>query len=168
MMKRMFVALIIVFSCVCAAPAGGLTTDVEPTQLRCEYLENPLGIDVPRPRLSWKLEAADARGIRQTAYHVLVASSEKLLKEGKADLWDSGKVESEQSLNVEYPGKSLESLMRCFWKVKVWTAKSEAGGQSKEKETEVESSGWSNPAIWTTGVLKPGDLGAAKLDQVGS
>jgi alpha-L-rhamnosidase len=54
------------------------------------------------------------RGVRQTAYRILVAGDEKLLKEGKADLWDSGKVESDQSVHVEYKGKALESRMQCF------------------------------------------------------
>ena len=99
--------------------------------LRCEYLNNPLGIDVARPQLNWKIADVQSkttnqksempRAVRQTAYQVLVASSEKLLKEGKADLWDSGRVESGQSVNVEYKGKELESLVICHWKVSVGT-----------------------------------------------
>jgi alpha-L-rhamnosidase len=149
LMKRILFALVIGSCFACAVPAGWFTADAEPTQLRCEYLESPLGVDVLSPRLSWKLEAGNVRGVKQAAYQVLVASSEKLLKEGKVDLWDSGKVESEQSVHVEYAGKPLESLRQYYWKVKVWTAKSEAGG-------------WSKPATWTTGLLKPGDLEDAK------
>ena len=148
-----------------AAFAGWFKSDVEPTQLRCEYLESPLGIDSRVPRLSWKLETGNLkparlrteatawsskRGIKQTAYQVLVASSEKLLKEGKADLWDSGKVESDQSVNVEYQGKPLESGMRCFWKVRIWMC------------STLNSSSWSQAAMWSMGVLKPEDLGVAR------
>jgi len=129
--------------------AAWFQSDVEPAELRCEYLVNPLGIDVERPRLSWKLEVRDhrpeIRGLRQTAYRILVASDEKLLKEGKADLWDSGKVKSDQSIQVEYKGKALESRMQCYWKVKVWT-------------TEGVSS--SHPAEWTMGLLKSEDFKA--------
>src|SRR6478752_4441201 len=62
-----------------------------PTHLRCEYFENPLGIDARRPRLSWQL--ADARpGARQTAYQLGVASSPDVLCAGRPDLWDSSRV----------------------------------------------------------------------------
>jgi hypothetical protein len=67
---------------------------VEVENLRCEYLENPLGIDVAKPRLSWKLETGDLkpeRGIKQTAYQVLVASTPELLAKDQGDLWDSGR-----------------------------------------------------------------------------
>jgi alpha-L-rhamnosidase len=132
------------------ACAGWWQPDIVPAELRCEYLENPLGIDVLTPRLSWTLEV---RGQKQTAYQVLVASSEKLLKEGKADLWDSGKVESEKSVHVEYKGKPLASRMQCFWRVRVWTFKAEDGN----KKDKVECSGWSKPALWSMGLLKPDD-----------
>src|SRR5688572_23820063 len=74
-----------------------------PTHLRCEYLVNPLGIDVPRPRLSWQLSGdADKRGQRQTAYQIRAAGSRHALEQGKVDLWDSGKVSSDQTAQVDY------------------------------------------------------------------
>ena len=90
------------------APLAGFSaTDV--TNLRCEYRENPLGIDVAKPRLSWIIEdggqKTEGRGLRQTAYQILAASSEALLAKDKGDLWDSGKVASDQSIQVEYEGK---------------------------------------------------------------
>jgi hypothetical protein len=126
--------------------------------LRCEYRENPLGIDVAMPRLSWGVEdggqrTAD-RGQKQTAYQILVASSEQLLKTDQGDLWDSGKVESDQSIQVEYKGKQLESRMQCYWKVRVWV-----GGVSGSGFT-VHSSDWSEPTMWTMGLLKPEDFKA--------
>jgi len=149
-MKRLLLALITSFCFVREAPAGWYKSDLEPTQLRCEYLENPLGIDVAKPRLSWQIVISDQlsviskpRGVKQTDYQILVASSEKLLKEGKADLWDSGKVESDQSAHVVYAGKPLESQMRCYWKVRVWTSSSRT------------LSSWSEPANWSMGLLKP-------------
>ncbi|MGB0258545.1 MAG: hypothetical protein ACPGES_07840, partial [Coraliomargarita sp.] len=70
---------------------------VEVENLRCEYLENPLGIDVRQPRLSWQLEAggqkSEVRGLKQTAYRLLVASSLKKLEQNQGDLWDTGIVE---------------------------------------------------------------------------
>jgi alpha-L-rhamnosidase len=155
--------------------------------LRCEYRENPLGIDSGKPRLSWKLETGSSfakastfakatgdktadknlkldRGIKQTAYQVLVASSEVLLKKDKGDLWDSGKVMSDQSVHVEYAGKPLGSRVQCHWKVRVWTSKLEtrssfakATADKNLKLENPECSEWSQPAKWSTGLLTPGD-----------
>ena len=89
------------------------------TNLVCEYRDNPLGIDVTRPRFGWQLQS-DKTGARQTAYQIKAASSVDQLKAGKADLWDSGKVESDQSIHVAYAGKALSSRQRVYWTVTVW------------------------------------------------
>ncbi|MEI7902571.1 MAG: glycoside hydrolase family 78 protein [bacterium] len=134
------------------------------TNLRCEYLANPLGIDVMKPRLSWVIEergqgtgdgrrGTGDRGQRQTAYQVLVASSEALLKKDQGDLWDSGKVVSEQSILVEYTGKPPVSCQQCFWKVRVWMANSEPRTLNPFSSLPA----WSKPASWTMGLLKPED-----------
>ncbi|HLJ47957.1 MAG TPA: family 78 glycoside hydrolase catalytic domain [Bryobacteraceae bacterium] len=126
--------------------------------LRCEYLDNPLGIDVTSPRLSWIIEPASpsARGIKQTAYRILVASSPRSLESGVGDLWDSGRVASDQSIQVAYAGKPLNSGAHAFWKVELWD---QAG----------ESSGWSKPASWSMGLLNPDDWKARwiGLDETG-
>lgn len=111
--------------------------------LRCEYLDNPLGIDVTAPRLGWLL-ASPERGARQTAWQVLVASSSDLLAQDKGDLWDSGKIPSDQSAQVVYAGKTLQSGQACFWKVRAWNQTDEA-------------SSWSAPAHWSMGLLSPSD-----------
>ncbi len=111
--------------------------------LRCEYAPNPLGIAVARPRLSWKLQA-DRRGARQTAYQILVATSLDALRADRADLWDSGKVASDQSLHVEYAGTPLGSSQRAWWRVRVWD------------ENDVVSPD-SELAWWETGLLARSD-----------
>ncbi|MCX6873131.1 MAG: family 78 glycoside hydrolase catalytic domain [Verrucomicrobia bacterium] len=130
--------------------------------LRCEYRDNPLGIDVEKPRLSWVMEdlkseilnpKSENRGQKQTAYQVLVASAPELLAKDKGDLWDSGKVASDQSILVEYAGKPLESLLRCHWKVRVW-----------DKDGAV--SAWSDRATWTMGLLTPEDWKAGWIGAV--
>ena len=78
-----------------------------PVELRVDNLKTPLGIDDPAPKFSWQLRDA-ARGAKQTAYEVLVASSPELLAQGKADVWNSGRVESERSMNVRYGGPALK------------------------------------------------------------
>ncbi|NLX05481.1 MAG: family 78 glycoside hydrolase catalytic domain [Phycisphaerae bacterium] len=115
----------------------------QPARLRCEYLADPLGIDVVQPRLSWVVESEE-RGQHQTAYQVVVASTAELLAGDCGDLWDSGRVESDRTIHVEYAGKALASRMRCFWKVRVWD---KDGGESA----------WSEPARWSMGLLASSD-----------
>jgi alpha-L-rhamnosidase len=86
--------------------------------LKCEYLKNPLGIDVIKPRLSWRMEC-NRRGAYQAAYQVLAAGSEAGISSGEY-LWDSGKVESDQCIQAEYHGPKLRSGQRVYWKVRVW------------------------------------------------
>ena len=118
---------------------------VQPAGLRCEHLTDPIGIDVTVPRLSWRMEDPDhARGREQSAYRVLVASSREQLGKDTGDLWDSGKVASNQSHLVPYAGKPLLSNMECHWKVKLWT---EDGGETP----------WSSAARFTIGLLAASD-----------
>ncbi|MDR2848958.1 MAG: glycoside hydrolase family 78 protein [Verrucomicrobiota bacterium] len=112
--------------------------------LRCEYRDNPQGIDETLPRLSWQLDAGGARGVRQTAYHILVASRAELLRQNTGDLWDSGKVLSDQSVQVAYAGRPLASRQTCFWKVRAF-------------DQDGRASDWSAPASWTMGLLTPAD-----------
>ena len=121
-----------------------------PAYLRCEYLVDPLGIDEPAPRLSWVVESGE-RGQRQTAYRLLVASSEKLLRRGQGDLWDTGKAASDETICAVYQGQPLVSRQRCYWMVKVW-------------DKDGRESTWSKPAIWSMGLLQPGDW---KADWIG-
>ncbi len=92
-----------------------------PVHLRCEYLEKPLGIDAVVPHLSWQSDSTE-RNWRQAAYEVLVASNDESLQAGKADIWDSGKVDSAESVGIVYHGPALESRKRYYWKVRVWDA----------------------------------------------
>lgn len=89
------------------------------TNLLCEYRTKPLGIDITTPRLSWQMQS-DRYGARQTAYRILVASDPQQLHEGKADLWDSGKIETDQSIHISYTGRELSSRQRVHWQVIVW------------------------------------------------
>jgi alpha-L-rhamnosidase len=123
-----------------------IKNDIKVTNLRCEYRINPLGIDIVKPRLFWCLES-EQRGQKQTGYQILVASNKEKLKNNNADIWDSGKVKSNQSIHVEYAGKTLKSKMQCYWKVRVW-----------DKDGKVSS--WSEPAMWSMGLLADSEWGA--------
>ncbi|MBK8027640.1 MAG: family 78 glycoside hydrolase catalytic domain [Chloroflexi bacterium] len=89
------------------------------TYLTTEYRRNPLGIDLRIPRLAWRLQT-DRPGARQTAYRVTAASDPALLRDHAPDLWDSGRVESDQSVHVAYGGPALQSRQRVAWQVTVW------------------------------------------------
>jgi alpha-L-rhamnosidase len=127
----------------CPVTAQAAHVGLMPTRLRCEYLENPLGIDAKVPRLSW-VPDSEQRGQRQSAYQILVASTEAKLKADTGDLWDTKRVESDQTLLVPYAGKPLASYQRCFWKVRVW-------------DKDGKPSDYSEPALWELGVLRPQD-----------
>ncbi|HXC97828.1 MAG TPA: family 78 glycoside hydrolase catalytic domain [Verrucomicrobiae bacterium] len=122
-------------------PAAMSTRD-----LRCEYLNDPYGIDATRPRLSWIINS-NRRGEMQTAYQILVASSSQLLNEDKGDLWDGGKVTSDDSSQIVYAGEPLVSREICYWKVRTWDRDGNAGD-------------WSPGAQWTMGLLQPADWSA--------
>jgi alpha-L-rhamnosidase len=91
-------------------------------QLTCEYMVNPLGIDIARPRLSWKVKSS-GRGETQSAYRIVVSSSQERLKASVGDKWDSGKVTSDRSFGIAYAGTPLVSSEKCHWKVFVWDEK---------------------------------------------
>jgi len=122
-----------------AAESSGL----KPLRLRCEYKLNPLGIDTSAPRLDWIVESNE-RGRKQSAYRILVASSEANLAGEIGDLWDTGKVDSDETIQIPYAGKPLESGARCFWKLMVW-------------DNQGRPSPWSAPATWSMGLLKAED-----------
>lgn len=108
-------------------------------ELLCEYRLNPLGIDTPCPRFSWKV-FTPKRGSYQTAYQILVSRTLEALQSNTGDMWDSGKVEGRESTNIPYAGKPLESRTRYYWKVRVW-------------DEEGLPSSYSTPAWFETALL---------------
>ena len=121
------------------------TTSIKVTELKTEYKFNPLGIDNVAPRLSWKLgEDIQTRGQKQTAYHIIVASSLDKLDDNIGDVWDSGKINTDKSVNNKYKGKTLESAKQYYWKVKVW-------------DKDGNASSWSKPAKFSMGLLQQSD-----------
>src|SRR5215469_3762317 len=121
-------------------------SSVRPERLRCEYRLNPAGVDTTEPRLSWVLAPVNpkSRGLRETAYRIVVASTSAGLRANGGDLWDSAKVPSDQSIQVVYGGKPLKSGAPAFWKVQVW-------------DEDDHASEWSAPAQWSMGLLHSQD-----------
>lgn len=138
--------LILALLCIAAWPARAKAAGaLKPERLRCEYLDNPIGLDEARPRLTWALNST-RRAERQTAWQVRVATSEKALQQGGDLLWYSGKVPMGQGKpdTCVYAGKPLAAGQRAWWQVRVWDA-------------HYTPSEWSKPASWEMGLLAPGD-----------
>ncbi len=135
--------LVLVSLALCLIASAANAANPVASSLRTEWLSNPVGIDSPAPRLSWRIDS-DERGQKQTAYQVLVASDEQTLKQNQGDLWDTGKVAGNETLNLAYAGKPLVSGQRVFWKVRIW----DKNGASCK---------WSDSASWSMGLLKPED-----------
>ncbi len=133
-----------------ARAAADGTGHLRATDLRCEYLREPLGVEEPSPRLTWVVES-DRRDETQTAYQVLVASSADRLARDQGDLWDSGKVLSSATAHVVYAGTPLASRRACYWKVRAWDRDGAAGD-------------WSAPARWEMGLLAPEDWSAEWIE----
>lgn len=127
-----------------ALAAINLSAGVSVGSLETEGLDNPLNVENPAPRLSWII-TSDERDVMQKGYHVLVASSPELLAQDKGDIWDSGKVQSDESIWVPFGGGKLADNTRCYWKVKVYTTRGE--------------SAWSAPAEWGMGLRGEGHWG---------
>jgi len=139
-----FAGVVVVFGgCANMAELTGRRCALRPEDLRCEYFRNPVGIDEVKPRLSWVLESSRRNQV-QSAYQVLVAGDREKLEHNEGNLWDSGRVDSNQSAHVVYGGRALSSQMRCCWKVRVWD---EYGRVSQ----------WSEPATWSMGLLREAD-----------
>ena len=132
---------------------------VQPVNLRCEYLVNPLGIDVLRPRLSWVVESPE-NGQLQSAYRIQVASSVDALKAGKPDIWDSGFVTSSESVNIPYSGKELLSRQRCYWQVQIRDKDGNPGGKSDMAWFEM---GLLMPEDWNAGWITGGHFNVSPL-----
>ncbi len=128
---------IVLFS-ILLLPFQKMAPQVSLQNTNVEMLVNPMGIDVVKPRFGWNIVSAE-RNVMQTAYQILVASSAEKLNVNEGDLWDSGKINEETSIQIAYKGKELTSRLRCYWKVKVWTN----NGQSE----------WSANNSFTMGLL---------------
>lgn len=134
--------LLVLFGCMYQTTIAQLKV----SSLSVEHMKNPTTVDAVHPRLSWINEVKDSsvRGEKQTAYRVVVSSSEEKLENGEYDLWDSGRIPSERSTLIPYAGKELQSGQDCYWKVQVW---------NKNKK----ASAWSATAQWGMGLLKDSD-----------
>jgi alpha-L-rhamnosidase len=125
-------------------------------RLTVEYAETMLGTDVARPRLAWTL-AAGGRGAAQMAYQVVVATDPQLLRTGRPDVWDSGRVESDRCVGIAYDGPALRPRTRYYWGVRVWDQRDRTSPWSSLSwwETAMLSSPWNAEWIGAPGTEAP-------------
>ncbi len=138
-LKKCLILLIIIQALIIPCSTSANINFKAPKNLRVEYQHNPLGMDIINPRLFWEVNDT-RRGAVQTAYQLLVSTSSEKLKNGEADIWDSGKVESDQSTHIVYEGSKLQSSQKYYWKVKTWDA-------------DGNESPFSGHANWEMGIL---------------
>jgi len=124
---------------------------VKVTNLLCENLSNPMGIDVTQPRFSWQL-TGERRSLRQTAYEIRVAKDATSLLKNKNLSWTSGKMNSDSSVHVSYKGPALESGVKYYWQVRA-------------SDNYGNTSAWSEPAFWQMGLSGPADWKAQWIEQ---
>ncbi len=138
-----------VLCCLLAAYHGGLfcrssaSSNVTVNNPRTELKTNPIGIDIPNPRLSWELQS-DERGVFQTAYEIAVSDNQKDLESNTGNVWQTGKVNSHSSYGIVFAGRPLKSFLRYFWKVRIWD------GQG-------QSSKWSSVGWFETAMMNRSD-----------
>ncbi len=131
-----------------------MASPAEVTGLLCEYQARPLVVESLKPRLSFQTHSRQ-RGWKQSAYEILVASTPDKLSADSGDLWDSGKVRSNESLLISYHGRPLSSRQECWWKVRTWDANG-------------NPTAWSKPTTWTMGLLGDADWADSSWIGLGS
>lgn len=137
MKQTAFLTKLLVFLLLISGSSAFAAAKTEVKELVCEYQVNPMGIDVQKPRLSWQISSVE-ENLMQTAYEIKVTDQSPKGKQ----IWTSGKVSSDKSVNVTYEGPALKSMQRVYWAVRIWDNKGNA-------------TAWSTPAYWEMGILEP-------------
>ena len=137
-MRNHFIILLLISWIFAACSTEQFSVD----NLKYEHKDNPIGVDIENPRFSWII-SSNQRGVKQSAYRVIVSSNKENCNKGHGDIWDSKKVVSNKSIQIYYEGKELQSNSKYFWKVTVWN----------ESDVEITS----ETAFWTTGLMKKSD-----------
>jgi len=145
-MKSIRLTLIFLFLC-----AGTFAQDLSLIEMTVDHKVNPVGIDNRQPRFSWKIIPI-GKNIMQTAYFLRVSTDEKF--SSSKIIWQSGKVESDESILHLYQGPDLKSGQRYFWQVKIW-------------DNEGKESKWSTVAYWEMGLLSKSEWKAKWIEMEG-
>jgi alpha-L-rhamnosidase len=140
-MKRLLIIISLFFS------IKNVQAQLQVTNLRCEYSANPLGVETATPHFNWQLQSTQ-KNVLQTAYKILVSDDSLQLKKSVGAIWNSNKIQSAASIQINYTGKPLQTAKKYFWKVQVWDNKGNVA------ESAV--------AYWQMGLLNKTDWSNAK------
>jgi len=149
-MKTISITLLFLSIISCNPEVNKRGCTLTPSNLKCENIKSPVGIDIPVPCLSWQL-ISEVRKSKQIAYQIIVTDNLKKINKKTGNFWNSGKIISSESMNIRYKGKELSSGHKFYWRVRVWD---ESGNVSE----------WSQPAAWSMGLL---NAGGWKADWIG-
>ncbi len=138
--KFLLYALILLTASGCSQPKDH---SVFISNLSCEYLQNPIGLDINSPRLRWILKS-EGKSIKQSAYQILAATNQGILEKDTSDLWNTGKVPTDQSIQISYEGEKLKSGQRIYWKVRIWDGSN-------------QPTNWSQVAFWEMSLMNDSD-----------
>jgi len=125
-------------------------SQIQVSHLLCNNLTNPVGVGSATPEFTWQLTSGK-RGVTQTDYEIRVAENATFLQKGKDLQWNSGKVNSDQSVHVDYNGSPVQSGKKYFWQVRVW-------------DNDGNKSAWSAPAYFQMALLNTGDWKAKWIE----
>ncbi len=143
---------ILIVKLICFSIGSFASPGIHPVGLTCGYLKDPLAINSAKPNLSWKLTGA---GYNETqyAYEIIVGNSKKAISNKQGNCWSTGKIISDETLNITYAGQPLTSLTQYFWRVKVY----DKNGVSI----------WSDVAQFETAMLQQTDWKASWINDGG-
>ena len=135
---------------LCFCPLVFLFAAIEPNRLQCEYMQNPLGIDTRSPRFGWNFSSSD-RDQMQSAFELIVSERIQDIQQGKGTAWSTGKVNSSQSVQVEYKGSALRSFTKYYWSVRIYDQSGKASSWSEVNWFEMamlDQKDWTASWIW--------------------
>jgi len=144
-MRKIFFLLLTLFISTCSF------AQVKVQRLLTENQADPINIDALVPRFSWQLDGAGKQNVMQTAYEIK-AITYTYLKKDKHEVWNSGKVMSDQSVYVPYKGEALVSGQKYYWQVRVW----DNTGKVSEWSTASWQMGLLSTADWKAQWISPG------------
>ena len=155
MIRLKIITAIIAIGCCCYSFSFIQAAPLEPGQLSCAYIQNPLGIDAAQPAFAWTFIASQRNQV-QSAYELLVSDNEEDMLQLKGNVWATGKISSSQNIQIIYEGPSLRSFTKYFWRVKVYNQQGEASSWSKPAWFETAMmAGTDWKAVWISDGSKP-------------
>src|SRR6185437_13381168 len=150
---RRFRSVLLCWSALCLS----CVALASPVHLQTEHRPGPLGVDVASPRFAWQSDAKSSNWMQQS-YEINVGTDEQTVRSGKGEVWDSGRVSSQDSVDIAYRGPALHARTRYYWAVRVWDNK----GRDEQSAPAWFETGFLSPTDWTAKWIRRDDPAAAR------